>query len=599
MPIDTLLPSLALIAVLGVGAQWIAWRLSLPSILLLLLTGLLVGPILGWGDPDAMLGELLFPVVSLSVAVILFEGGLTLDLAVLRSIGPAVLRLCTVGVASTWALGALAAHHLAGLPWPLAILLGAILTVTGPTVVGPLLRQVRPHGVVGPIATWEGIVADVIGATLAVLVFHTILVNGAGGPPEFLPLLKGLGLTLGTGLLTGMGGAALLGWPLRRHWVPDHLQSPVALALVLGIYALSDALSPESGLLAVTLMGIALRNQKRTPVRHIIEFKENVRTLLISVLFIVLAARIEPAGLLALRTGDWLFVLVLIVVVRPLSVFLSSVGTSLPRAERIFLAGLAPRGIVAAAVSALFGEELSRAGLPGLEGIEHFAPLAFLVIVVTVVTYGLSARPLAKYLNLAEHGPQGVLIAGAHPFARSLAKALDSADLPVVLVDSNHGAVVEANLEGLSARCANVLNEDALEYLPLGGIGHLFAMTPNDEVNSLACLHFRELFGRSHCYQLQTSKAQRTASVGDLRGRELFHEDLPLTELLERTSRGEEVRVTPLSDEFDFEAWRAEHGPQALPLLAVDEDGFLRVSTTEEPIEAGSGERLIALTGDS
>ena len=253
MPPESFLPSLALIAVLGIAAQWAAWRLNLPSILLLLLTGIAVGPLLGWVDPDALLGELLFPVVSLSVAVILFEGGLTLDIAELRTIGPAVLRLCTVGVACTWILTALAAHFLAGLVWPLAILLGATLTVTGPTVVGPLLRQVRPRGVVGPVSTWESIVADVLGATLAVLVFHSILIGSDFSAQGLGPALKSLALTLGTGLLAGVGGATLLGWPLRRHWVPDHLHSPVALVLVLGIYAISDSISPESGLLAVTL----------------------------------------------------------------------------------------------------------------------------------------------------------------------------------------------------------------------------------------------------------------------------------------------------------------------------------------------------------
>lgn len=597
MPPESLLPilpSLALVAVLGVAAQWVAWRLNLPSILLLLLTGLAVGPLLGWVDPDALLGDLLFPVVSLSVAVILFEGGLTLDIAQLRTIGPAVLRLCTVGVGCTWVLGAVAAHFLAGLAWPLAVLLGAILTVTGPTVVGPLLRQVRPRGVVGPVAAWEGIVADVLGATLAVLVFHAILLGGGSAAQGVWPLLKGLALTLGTGLLTGIGGATLLGWPLRRHWVPDNLHSPVALVLVLGVYALSDAISPESGLLAVTLMGVALRNQRLTPVGHIIEFKENVRTLLISVLFILLAARIQGSELLALGSGAWLFVGALILVVRPVAVALATLGTSLRRSERIFLAGLAPRGIVAAAVSALFGEELLRAQ-PGLEGIESFAPLALLVIIVTVVVYGLGARPLARALNLAEAAPQGVLIVGANPFARGLAQALESVDLPVVLVDNNRAAVADANLEGLTARCVNVLTQDSLEYLPLGGVGHLFALTPNDEVNSLACLHFRELFGRSRCFQLTPHVSSTPTSPGDLRGRELFQADAPLPALLERMGRGERLRVTPLTEAFGFEAWWDQYGPHALALLSVDQDGHLRVSTPDSPLDPGPGHRVIAL----
>lgn len=597
MPPESLLPSLALIAVLGVTAQWVAWRLNLPSILLLLLTGIAVGPLLGWVDPDALLGELLFPVVSLSVAVILFEGGLTLDIAELRTIGPAVLRLCTIGVACTWFLTALAAHFLAGLVWPLAILLGAILTVTGPTVVGPLLRQVRPRGVVGPVCTWEGIVADVLGVTLAVLVFHSILVGSDFSAQGLGPALKGLSVTLGTGLLAGLAGATLLGWPLRRHWVPDHLHSPVALVLVLGVYALSDAVSPESGLLAVTLMGVALRNQRRTPVGHIIEFKENVRTLLISVLFIVLAARIDSDEILGLGPGAWLFVAALILVVRPAAVALATLRSSLNSKERIFIAGLAPRGIVAAAVSALFGEELLRAQVPGLEGIEQLAPLTFLVIVVTVVVYGLGARPLARALKLAEAAPQGVLIVGANPFARGLAHAFESVGLTVVLVDSNHASVVDANLEGLTARCANVLTEDSAEHLPLGGVGHLMALTPNDEVNSLACLHYREIFGRARCFQVAIPDPSEPRTPGDLRGRELFGTDASMPELLARMERGERIRVTPLSDSFGLEAWHEEYGPHALPLFSVDASGYLRANSPDRPLKPDTGVRWIGLTG--
>jgi len=597
LPPDSFLPSLALIAVLGVAAQWVAWRLNLPSILLLLLTGLLVGPLLGWVDPDALLGELLFPVVSLSVAVILFEGGLTLDIAELRTIGPAVLRLCTIGVACTWVLTALAAHLLAGMVWPLAILLGAILTVTGPTVVGPLLRQVRPRGAVGPVSTWEGIVADVLGATLAVLVFHSVLVGSEFSAQGLGPALKGLSFTLGTGILAGLGGATLLGWPLRRHWVPDHLHSPVALVLVLGIYAMSDAISPESGLLAVTLMGVALRNQRRTPVGHIIEFKENVRTLLISVLFIILAARIDSNEILTLGPGAWMFVVALILIVRPAAVALSTIGSPLNHRERIFLAGLAPRGIVAAAVSALFGEELLRAQVPGLEGIEQLAPLTFLVIVVTVVVYGLGARPLARALKLAEAAPQGVLIVGANPFAKALAHALGTVGLKVVLVDSNHAAVVDANLEGLTARCANVLTEDSPELLPLGGIGHLFALTPNDEVNSLACLHYHEIFGRARCFQIALPASAASESPGDLRGRDMFGKSATLPVLLSRIERGENIRVTPLSEEFGLDAWHEEYGPHALPLFSVDASGFLRANSPDRPLQQIPDVQLIGLVG--
>ncbi len=599
---ESLLISLALIAVLGIASQWVAWRLGLPSILILLLTGIVVGPVLGWVKPDQLLGDLLFPLVSLSVALILFEGGLTLHLKELRTIGPAVLRLCTIGVLCTWIGAGLGAHYIAGLGWPLAILMGAILTVTGPTVVGPLLRQIRPRGPVGPIANWEGIVSDVIGATLAVLVFHAILVSAQTQHVSVGHSLASLGLTLAVGILAGITGAVFLGWPLRKHWIPDHLHSPVALVLVLGVYAIADHFASESGLLAVTLMGIALRNQKSTPVAHIIEFKENIRTLLISVLFITLTARIQPEDLGALGLRDFAFVVFLILVVRPGAVTLATLGSNLRHSERRFLAGLAPRGIVAAAVSALFAQELTLLGGDHWQGLERFAPLAFLVIVVSVVVYGIGARPLARHLGLAEREPQGVLILGVHAFSKALSKALQKAGVQVLMVDSNRAAVIDANLEGHNALCANALSMESHDTLPLGGIGHLLALTSNDEVNALVCLHYRELFGRRHCFQVRPQPGTENRAGGappaapiDLLGRLLFKSEASLARLHERLARGEQVRVRHLDSDDDLSHWASDRQTSELALCTVNEMGHLRMDTAQSPLQPARGEHLVYL----
>lgn len=599
MTAESLLLRLAAIAVLGVAAQWVAWRLRLPSILLLLVVGLAVGPgsvLLGAErallEPDRMLGELLRPLVSLSVAVILFEGGLTLDLRQLSGIRATLLRLCTVGVAVTWALAAALAYLLVELPIGLSLLVGAILTVTGPTVVGPLLRYVRPKGAVASVANWEGIAVDVVGATLAVLVFHA-LVEGEGlaGATAW-----GLVQTIFVGGVAGLVGAIALAEPLRRRWIPDALESPAALATALGVYALADHLQPESGLLAVTLVGVVLRNQESTPIKHIVEFKENLRTLLISSLFIVLAARVELDALQGLGWREALFVAALILVVRPVAVWASTVGTSLPRAERVFLAFLAPRGIVAAAVSALFGEQLMELAAPEFFEADRIAPLTFLVIIGTVGVYGLTAPMLARWLGLAESSPQGALVVGASPFALDLAQALRQAGLAAVVVDTNRASVASAKLAGLTAVYGSALAEDAEHRLPLFGVGRLFAVTPNDEVNSLAALHYAELFGRGECYQLMPAGtgAKATPTPASLRGRTLFGPDATYAELARRTSAGWSVRSTPLTDTFDFEAWREHHGPDALPLLRVEE-GRLAVFTADDTPALASGSVLVGL----
>lgn len=597
-PEQRLLTSLAAIVVLGVGAQWLAWRLRLPSILLLLLLGLAVGPgslvfldekLL---DPSLLLGDLLFPVVSLSVAVILFEGGLTLDLRELRHIGRVLARLVTVGVAVTWLLAATLGHHLAGLPWGIAILLGALLTVTGPTVVGPLLRHVRPKGGVGPVATWEGIAVDVIGASLAVLVFHA-LEQGSASAGD---IAQGLLRTLAVGTAAGFLGALVLALPLRRHWIPDALQSPAALATVLGIYTLADHVAAESGLLAVTLLGVVLRNQQRTPVKHIIEFKENLRTLLISSLFLVLAARIDLHTLASFGIGDLLFVLALVLVVRPAAVWLSTVGSGLPRAERIFLAFLAPRGIVAVAISALFGERLAVHVAPGFFAADRLAPLTFLVVIVTVTVYGLAAAPLARRLGLADSDPQGLLLIGAGGFSRALARALAELGLTAIVVDTNRASVAEARLEGIEAVHANALAEDAEERLPLGGVGRLLALTPNHEVNSLAALHFTELFGRSACYQLVPGgTAAKSPTPKSLRGRYLFDPGATFADLARRIAAGHQIKSTPLTETFDAQAWREIHGPEALPLFRVQPDGELIVVAAQDEPAPAPGEFLVGI----
>ncbi len=286
---------LTLVAVVGLGAQLLAWHLRLPSILLLLLSGFLLGPVLGLITPDALLGETLFPLVSLSVGLILFEGGLTLKLKELPASGPVVARLISVGALATWIVAALGARFLLGLDWALAILFGAILIVTGPTVVGPLLRQIRPHGRAGTILKWEGILIDPVGAVLAVLVLEIIALGGGVSVTSFV--LLGVGRSLLVGVVLGLLGAAVLVALMRRHLIPDYLQSGVTLMLVVGFFTLGDLLAAEGGLLTVTLMGIALANQTYVPVRHIVEFKENLQVLLIGVLFILLAGRVQVADL--------------------------------------------------------------------------------------------------------------------------------------------------------------------------------------------------------------------------------------------------------------------------------------------------------------
>ena len=386
---------LALIVALAVAGQAIAARTGIPSIILLLGLGFAAGAGLGVLDPDELLGDLLVPIVSLSVAVILFDGGLGLRVdAVPEGAQRAVLGLLTVGVAVTWALTSLAAVLVFDLGNDLNVLLGAILIVSGPTVVLPLLRFIRPRRRVGEVVRWEGILIDPIGAVLAVFVFHAIA-SGEGfasleGVAEFM-------ISVSVGIAFGAAAAGILVWILHRHRLSRHLEVLVTLALVLLAAAVPDALREDTGLISVVLMGIILANQRAVSIDHIADFKSIIGGLLTAVLFIILAARVEPSSLTDLGLAGLAFVGAMVLVVRPVAVALSTVGSRLALRERAFLAWMAPKGIVAASVASVFALQLSASGVPGAD---KLVPITFLAIVLTVVIYGVTGRPVARLLGV-------------------------------------------------------------------------------------------------------------------------------------------------------------------------------------------------------
>ena len=505
---------LATVITLGIAAQWVAWRLHLPAILLLLVFGALLVP--GWellsgadlNAEDVIGTEILFPIVSLSVAVILFEGGLSLRISELRGTGHMVIRLVTLGVLITWVLATWAAWVLFDFNLAIAALLGAILTVSGPTVVGPLLRHVRPQSHIGSLAKWEGIINDPVGVVLAVLVFEAITIGafGEAALATALALIK----TVALGAALGLVASFVLVLLLKRFLIPDYLQSAAFLAVVVASFAVSNAIQPESGLVTVTVLGIVLANQRFVDIRHVIEFKENLRVLLISTLFILLASRLELSDIRELGWRGIAFVAALLAI-RPVAVFISALGTGLKPRTLIFLSWLHPRGIVAAAVSSLFvlelihgaGHQHGSASMAQLAAqAEQIVPITFLVIVSTVTIYGLTLSPLAHWIGAAQPNRQGILFAGAESFIRAIAQSLHAEGCPVLLVDTNRHNIAAARMAGLKTCQASILSEHVQEELDLSDIGRLLAMTPNDDVNSLAAMELTDVFGRDSVYQL-------------------------------------------------------------------------------------------------
>ncbi|MCZ6697627.1 MAG: sodium:proton antiporter [Planctomycetota bacterium] len=598
------------IIVLGAAAQWLAWRLGLPSILLLLVFGIVAGPVLGWIDPETLFGDLLVPVVSLSVALILYEGGLTLRLSEFRKVGNVVRNLVTVGALATWVVSALAAHWILGFDPGVSALLGAVLMVTGPTVIGPLLRQIRPTGAVGPILKWEGIVIDPIGALFAVLIFE-VLTGGIQETASFM--LLGILKTIVFGGGMGLVSAGLLVLMLQRFWIPDFLENTVSLMLMVAAFAAANLLQHESGLLAVTVMGFVLANQKRVAIEGIVAFKENLRVLLISGLFIVLAARLELGAITGVAAKGLAFVAVLVFVARPLCVFVSTWRSNLPDGQRRFLACMGPRGIVAAAVASVFAmrleaslrEEIRVCGIAGapvpgevlarLESVEQLVPITFITIIATVALYGLTARPVSRRLGVAESNPQGILFAGAQGWVREIAALLHRLEYRVLLVDSNREHVHAARMEGLATYAGSVLSEQTLEDLDLGGIGRVLAVTPNNGVNVLAVNHFDQVFERSDCYQLSpdVDSPEKKKGHHHLHGRRLFNENATYSVLERLFMDGFKAKATRITDEFHFEDYLEEY-KSGVPLFVIEEGGRLNVITAGETLNPKSGQTLIS-----
>lgn len=591
---EKIIIELSALIILGIGAQWLAWRLKLPSILFLLVFGFVAGPLSGFLHPDRLMGDLLLPFVSLAVAVILFEGGLTLNLKEFRQIGKALVSLVSVGVVITWVIVSAAGVWVLGMELKIAVLLGAILVVTGPTVIGPLLRHIRPTGKVAGILKWEGIVIDPIGALLAVLVFEAIAVGEVqqAGTLALISSVK----TILFGGLSGYFFAWLVISLLKRYWIPDFLHETVTLSAVVASYMISNHFQAESGLFATTLMGIVMANQKKVSIKHILHFKENLRVLIISILFIILSARLDLAVVSTISISSILFLAILIFVARPLAVFVSTLKARLTTREKVFLSWMAPRGIVAAAISSVFALRLDELGIPGGE---LLVPFTFIVIVGTVTVYGLTSAPLARMLSVAKANPQGVLFVGAHPWALEMAKMLKSFNFKVLLVDTNRSYINRARKAGITALHGSILSEVVLDDMPLEGIGRVISQTSNDEVNSLASLHLNDLFDREELYQLppksEEAGSENTYSPKHLRGRYLYASGMDYTQLTRRVGLGAVIQAVKLTREFDYAAFKKLADGKAVPLFIVTESKNLVIVTADRKSEPLPGQILIAL----
>jgi len=590
--------ALAGIGLLAAVAQWAAWRVRLPAILFLLVFGILAGPVAGLVNPDALFGDLLFPIISLSVAVILFEGALTLKLSELKEIGTTVRNLVTIGALITWVITSVIAHLAIGFDYDMAFLFGAMVVVTGPTVIVPMLRTVRPVKRVADILRWEGIIIDPIGALLAVLAFDFYIASQSSDVfIDILALfLKVIGIGVGVGIVFGFG----LSHILRKHWLPEYLRSPFTLLMVFVAFALSETMLHESGLLAVTIFGMIVANQRGVDVDDILDFKESLSLLLISGLFIVLAARIDLAGFVAVGWGSILVVAGIILIARPISVFVSSIGSDLSFSEKAIVSWIGPRGIVCAAVAAIFALKLEQEGAPGAN---LLVPLAFLVIISTVVLQSLTSKPLAVFLGVRDPAPSGYLIVGGGRVGRMIAQTLAANGVRVVIADSDWDHISQARMDGIETYFGNPISDHADRYLDLSGIGNLISLSGRANFDVLAAMHYRREFGSEHLYELPTSaEGQQNGKhrIGKrLRGKHLFGEDVTHNQVLGHLRDNWVTKETGLTLEFGLEQYLSKYADKALILFAIDPSDRLRLITDADDWQPDAGWKVISLVDDN
>lgn len=596
---------LAGIVILGILAQWVAWKLKIPAILPLILIGLLVGPIstylssdgLPWlepiwnGEKGLFPGESLFNFVSLAVGIILFEGGLTLKKDEISKVGAVIGKLISLGAFITFIGAGVAAYYTIGLDWRVSFLFAALIIVTGPTVITPILRNIPLTKDVAAVLRWEGILIDPIGALVAVLVYGFINVEGDSGFTQ--QALLEFGKIILIGLAFGVSAGYALYISIKKKFVPHYLSNVATLSAVLAVFVISDLFAHESGLLAVVIMGMYLGNSNLSNLSELLYFKESLSVLLVSILFILLAANISMEDLALIFNWDTAILLAIVIfVLRPLTVFASTINSSLKPKEKLFISWVGPRGIVAAGISSLFGSKLVENGVVGAE---YITPLVFSVVLVTVILNATTARMIAGWLGVLVKKSEGILIIGASKASRLIANYLDKNDRHVVLIDSNQINVNRSKELGLEAYTANIYSDDLTDNFELNDVGYLLALTSSDEVNKQAINRLKQHFGENGTFRLMASEEMRNRK--NLSDKDLFsytHDYLRFIDVAENFPSIQEIPVEG-HEQFMRVLKIIEKNREAIPLFLKRADGTLDLINTPSELEVENDSNLVYL----
>lgn len=598
---------LAGIIILGIIAQWVAWRLKLPAILPLILIGLLVGPIATlytedgakliepiWNGTKGLFpGEGLYYFVSLAISIILFEGGLTLKRSEIKNVGPVITKLITLGSLVTFLGAGVAAHYIFELSWQISFLFSALIIVTGPTVITPILRNIPLKKDISTVLKWEGILIDPIGALVAVLVFEFISVGEGSGYTQTALIEFGKILLFGTTF--GFTFAHALAFAINKHLIPHYLMNVVSLSVVLLVFVESDVFAHESGLLAVVVMGMVLGNMNLPNLKELLYFKESLSVLLISILFILLAANINISDLELLMNWKTAALFAIVVfIIRPIGVFLSTNGSALKLNEKMFIGWVGPRGIVAAGIASLFGSKLLAKGEPGAE---YITPLVFMIVLGTVLLNATTARMFAKIVGVFLTKSEGILIIGASKVSRLIGSYLRKNSRHVVLIDNNQSNVDKAKALGIEAMTANIFSDSLTDNIELNDMGFLMALTGNSDINKFAIDKFKKQFGENGAFRLVNIDEMNDPENNPEEG--LFSHTDDFIKLTDAARKYPTINEIELTDKNHYsgliEITKADN--DIIPLFLKDTNGDLKIISafSKENYDVQEGYKLVYL----
>ena len=589
--LDSILFQIVAIIALGILSQWLAWRYRLPAVVVMSLVGLIVGPFLGLFNPQESFGDIYNPIISLAVAIVLFEGSLSLDIREIKDSRKPIFRISTLGSFISWIAGSFAAHYLAGISLDVAFIIGGIFIVTGPTVIVPLLRQAKLKERPATILKWEGLVVDPFGALVALFALQVVLWMNDSITGNSLLLFLGASIL---SVILGTVSGFLLGRLLEHGYIPEFLKSPIVLVCVLLVFVLSDTIMHETGLLAVTAMGIIMANMKLTSLRDLLHFKENISILMISGVFIMLTASLSMDTLKDILSWNMLiFVLAMLFIVRPISIWLSTIGVDLSKQERILIGWIAPRGIVALTVSGFFASVLRK---EGFEGTDIITALTLALVFATVLAHSFSISWLARRLDLRATDEAGVMIVGGSPFSAVFGEAIQSFNKPVLIIGRSWGALNQARQLGLRTEVGDILSEKTRYHVDLTPYEILVAATDEDAYNALICQHFVPELGREHIFQTPSHSGNPNGYSKSIGGKNLFDEEYDIHALNRLIEEGYMIRKTHLTDQYTLGDFISDTDHKSIPLFAVDSENNLVFLANAKKRSFDAGTTIVSLT---